>query len=138
MLAANANLARETWPRLPRHQGRDCLVVVSVDLKRGEAVIDIGVADPEVEADSGIARQYSGTAGRIENCQVGVFLADAVPGAGRALIGRELYLPRTWTDDRSVATTPGTGTLALAFLQVCAVQRGHQRLWTTFPDTPAA
>jgi SRSO17 transposase len=28
--------------------------------------------------------------------------------------------------------------LALAFLQVCAAQRGHQRLWTTFPDTPAA
>ena len=49
---------------------------------------------------AGVARQYSGTAGRIENCQVGVFLAYAVPGAGRALIDRELYLPRAWTDDR--------------------------------------
>jgi SRSO17 transposase len=49
---------------------------------------------------AGVARQYSGTAGRIENCQVGVFLAYAVPGVGRALIDRELYLPRAWTDDR--------------------------------------
>ena len=44
-------------------------------------------------------RQYSGTAGRIENCQVGVFLAYA--GAkGRALLDRELYLPRLWAEDR--------------------------------------
>jgi SRSO17 transposase len=49
---------------------------------------------------AGVARQYSGTAGRIENCQVGVFLAYAVPGADRALIDREPYLPRAWTDDR--------------------------------------
>src|SRR4051794_26298171 len=46
----------------------------------------------------GVARQYSGTAGRIENCQVGVFLGYAAPG-GRALLDRELYLPREWADD---------------------------------------
>ncbi len=40
---------------------------------------------------AGVARQYSGTAGRIEYCHVGVFVAYAVPG-GRALIDRELYL----------------------------------------------
>jgi SRSO17 transposase len=49
---------------------------------------------------AGVARQYSGTAGRVENCQVGVFLAFAVPGGGRALVDRELYLPQSWTDDR--------------------------------------
>jgi SRSO17 transposase len=49
---------------------------------------------------AGVQRQYSGTAGRVENCQLGVFLAYAVPGAGRALIDRELYLPAAWTDDR--------------------------------------
>lgn len=42
-----------------------------------------------------VQRQYSGTAGRIENCQIGVFCADAGP-RGRALIDRELYLPRSW------------------------------------------
>jgi SRSO17 transposase len=49
---------------------------------------------------AGVQRQYSGTAGRIENCQVGVFLAYAVPGGGRALIDRELYVPGSWTPDR--------------------------------------
>jgi SRSO17 transposase len=48
---------------------------------------------------AGVQRQYSGTAGRIENCQLGVFLAYAT-SKGRTLIDRELYLPKTWTADR--------------------------------------
>lgn len=47
---------------------------------------------------AGVARQYSGTAGRIENCQVGVFLAYA-SRSGRAFLDRELYLPHGWVDD---------------------------------------
>jgi SRSO17 transposase len=47
---------------------------------------------------AGVQRQYSGTAGRIENCQVGVFLTYASP-KGRALVDRELYLPKEWTAD---------------------------------------
>ncbi|MEU4160826.1 IS701 family transposase, partial [Actinoplanes sp. NPDC026670] len=47
---------------------------------------------------AGVQRQYSGTAGRIENCQLGVFLAYA-SSKGRALIDRELYLPQRWNDD---------------------------------------
>jgi SRSO17 transposase len=47
---------------------------------------------------AGVQRQYSGTAGRTENCQVGVFLAYASE-RGHALIDRELYLPRSWADD---------------------------------------
>jgi SRSO17 transposase len=70
----------------------------------------LGVADGVLVVDEtgflkkgakscGVARQYSGTAGRIENCQVGVFLAYA--GAkGHALVDRALYLPKEWTDDR--------------------------------------
>jgi SRSO17 transposase len=46
----------------------------------------------------GVQRQYSGTAGRIENCQVGVFLAYANP-KGRAFVDRELYLPEDWAVD---------------------------------------
>jgi len=46
----------------------------------------------------GVQRQYSGTAGRIENCQIGVFLALAT-SRGRVLIDRELYLPKSWSDD---------------------------------------
>jgi SRSO17 transposase len=48
---------------------------------------------------AGVQRQYSGTAGRTENCQIGVFLCY-ISEAGRALIDRELYLPRSWTEDR--------------------------------------
>jgi SRSO17 transposase len=58
---------------------------------------------------AGVQRQYSGTAGRIENCQLGVFLAYAVPGGGRALIDRELYLPASWTDDRDRCRQAGIG-----------------------------
>jgi SRSO17 transposase len=46
----------------------------------------------------GVARQYSGTAGRIEDCQIGVFVAYA-SRHGRVLLDRELYLPKEWTDD---------------------------------------
>ena len=46
----------------------------------------------------GVQRQYSGTAGRIENCQIGVFLTYA-SAQGRTLMDRELYLPRVWADD---------------------------------------
>jgi SRSO17 transposase len=46
----------------------------------------------------GVQRQYSGTAGRIENSQVGVFLSYA-SSRGRALIDRRVYLPRSWTGD---------------------------------------
>src|SRR5437870_3818427 len=58
----------------------------------------------------GVARQYSGTAGRIENCQVGVFLGYSST-KGRAGIDRELYLPREWGDDperRAAAGVPET------------------------------
>lgn len=47
----------------------------------------------------GVQRQYSGTAGRIENCQVGVYLSY-VSSRGHTLLDRELYLPKSWTDDQ--------------------------------------
>ncbi len=49
---------------------------------------------------AGVQRQYTGTAGRVENAQVGVFLAYAAPDGSRALIDRELYLPEKWAGDR--------------------------------------
>jgi SRSO17 transposase len=56
-----------------------------------------------------VQRQYSGTAGRTENCQIGVFAAYA-SARGRALVDRELYLPKSWTEDRErcrTARVPG-------------------------------
>jgi SRSO17 transposase len=77
---------------------------------RGYVVERIGDPDGVLIADetgfakkgnrsAGVQRQYSGTLGRIDNCQIGVFLAYAT-GNGRALIDRELYLPVSWTSDR--------------------------------------
>ncbi len=57
---------------------------------------------------AGVQRQYSGTAGRIENCQLGVFLAY-VSAKGRALIDRELYLPESWCADRVRCEQAGIG-----------------------------
>ena len=54
----------------------------------------------------GVQRQYSGTAGRIENSQVGVFLSYA-SSRGRALIDRRACLPRSWTDDRMRCAAAG-------------------------------
>jgi SRSO17 transposase len=58
---------------------------------------------------AGVQRQYSGTAGRVENCQLGVFLAYAAPDGSRALIDRELYLPESWTGDRGRCREAGIG-----------------------------
>jgi SRSO17 transposase len=55
---------------------------------------------------AGVQRQYTGTAGRIENAQVAVYLTYAAPG-GHALIDRELYLPRAWAADRARCRAAG-------------------------------
>ncbi|WP_432489554.1 IS701 family transposase [Kineococcus sp. SYSU DK018] len=57
---------------------------------------------------AGVQRQYSGTASRIENCQLGTFLAYA-SARGHALIDRELYLPQSWTEDRDRCRAAGIG-----------------------------
>lgn len=47
---------------------------------------------------AGVGRQYTGTSGKVDNCQIGVFAAYA-SRRGRALVDRELYLPKSWTGD---------------------------------------
>jgi SRSO17 transposase len=89
-------------------------------------------------ASAGVQRQYSGTAGRVENCQVAVFLSYAAAG-GHALIDRELYLPRSWTADparcaaagvpagRGFATKPKLARVMLAR----ALDAGTPAAWVT-------
>jgi hypothetical protein len=65
-------------------------------------------------ATPGVQRQYAGTAGRIENARVAAYLGYAAP-RGHALIDRELYLPKSWTDDGdrcAAAGIPATVTFA--------------------------
>jgi hypothetical protein len=91
------------WDALARYVARamgDPAAVLAVDetgfLKKGRM-------------SAGVARMYTGTAGRVENCQVGVFAAYVTPDGGRALIDRELYLPEKWTDDRDRCRAAGIG-----------------------------
>jgi SRSO17 transposase len=64
------------------------------------------------KASCGVARQYTGSAGKITNCQIGVFAAY-VSRHGHAFIDRALYLPKAWTDDparlASAHVPPGVG-----------------------------
>jgi SRSO17 transposase len=61
-------------------------------------------------SSAGVQRQYTGTAGKITNCQVGVFLAYAVPASGtRVLVDRELHVPGSWTSDRDRCERAGIG-----------------------------
>ena len=81
---------------------------------------------------AGVARPYSGTAGKVDNCHIGVFLSDASP-LGHALLDRELYLPQAWTDarercrqagipaDRRLATKPQLAQQLLARALVAGV-----------------
>lgn len=64
------------------------------------------------KASCGVARQYTGSAGKITNCQIGVFAAY-VSRHGHALIDRALYLPKAWASDpaRLAATHVPTGTM---------------------------
>lgn len=74
----------------------------------------IGVVDEtgfikKGEHSVGVKRQYSGTAGKIENCQVGTFLSYA-SSRGQVLLDRRLYLPEEWAEDaerRAKAKVPG-------------------------------
>ena len=66
------------------------------------------------KASCGVGRQYTGSAGKITNCQVGVFAAY-VSDKGHAFIDRTLYLPKAWTNDparMAVAHVPPTTTFA--------------------------
>ncbi|EOD64740.1 transposase [Amycolatopsis vancoresmycina DSM 44592] len=88
------------------------------------------IADPTGFAkkgnkSAGVQRQYSGTLGRIDNCQIGVFLAYANTAGDRVLIDRELYLPdASWCADpgrRAEAHVPEKVTFATRPKQVQAM-----------------
>src|ERR671917_1475465 len=68
------------------------------DSERGVLIVDETGFLKKGTKSAGVARQYSGTAGRVENSQVGVFLAYATP-AGRTFLDRKLYLPKEWAED---------------------------------------
>jgi SRSO17 transposase len=65
---------------------------------RGVLIVDDSGVAKQGKHSVGVARQYSGTLGKVGNCQIGVFLAYASE-RGHALVDQRLYLPRAWIDD---------------------------------------
>jgi SRSO17 transposase len=91
-------LSRASWDaEAVRDDLRDCVVDAFGD--PGAVFILDETGDIKKGVHSvGVQRQYTGTAGRIENAQVAVYLTYAAP-RGHALIDRALYLPRSWAED---------------------------------------
>ena len=75
-------------------------VVQALGTKDGVLIVDETGFLKKGTKSAGVQRQYSGTAGRIENCQIGVFLAYAT-ARGHAFIDRALYVPESWIADRA-------------------------------------
>jgi len=92
-------LARARWDADAVRDELRRYVVEALAAPGGVLVVDETGFLKKGDQSVGVARQYSGTAGRIENCQVGVFLGYAT-ARGRALLDRALYLPKEWATDR--------------------------------------
>jgi SRSO17 transposase len=93
------------------------------------------------DKSAGVQRQYSGTAGRIENCQIGVFLAYACRH-GRTLIDRALYLPDRWAADGARRAADGipeeVGFVTKPKLGLAMLGRAHAAGLPFAPRLPAA
>lgn len=112
---------------------RDVVLECLGDAQRGVLIVDETGFLKKGTKSAGVARQYSGTAGRIENSQIGVFLGYASQH-GRALVDRELYLPKEWTTDRQRCRDAGIGDeVAFATKQVLAQKMIQRALEANVP-----
>jgi SRSO17 transposase len=110
-------LSRADWDANAVRDERHIEVIQHLGDPNGVLVLDETGFLNKGEHAAGVARQYSGTAGTVEHCQIGVLLGDASP-RGHARRARERYRPPAWTEDgargrqagipadRPVATTP--------------------------------
>ena len=101
-------LAGSGWEADAARDDLRAFVVERLGDADGALVVDETGFLKKGDKSAGVARQYSGAAGRIENCQVGVLLAYAAPG-GCASLDRALYLPEAWAaaaDRRAAAGIP--------------------------------
>ena len=131
-------LDRSAWDAdAVRDDLRD-FVVAALGDPAGVLVVDETGFLKQGRKSVGVKRQYSGTAGRIENCQIGVFLTYA-SAQGRAGLDRALYLPQEWaadTERRTAAAVPEAVTfqtkpqLALTMLRR-ALDGGVPAAWVT-------
>jgi SRSO17 transposase len=93
-------LGRANWDAdLVRDDLRD-YAIEHLGADEGVLIVDETGFIKKGDKSVGVKRQYTGTAGKTENCQVGVFVAYASANKGQAFIDRELYLPEEWAEDK--------------------------------------
>lgn len=131
-------LDRSAWDAAAARDDLRAYVVDALGDAEGVLVVDETGFLKQGTKSVGVKRQYSGTAGRIENCQIGVFLAYT-SAKGRAGLDAALYLPREWADDLERRTAAGVPTdiafqtkpqLALTLL-ARALDGGVPAAWVT-------
>src|SRR5450755_429616 len=83
-----------------------CYALEVLGQENATLVIDESCFPKRGKKSAGVGLQYCGTSGRVENCQVGVFLSY-VTAKGHTLIDRELYLPLDWCEDRERCRAAG-------------------------------
>ena len=71
------------------------------DQTKAALILDESGIPKEGSHSVGVARQYSGALGKVDNCQIGVFLSYSNPDLGTTLIDRRLYLPKAWAQDQA-------------------------------------
>ena len=134
-------LTHAPWLHRPVIEALQEFVGTRLSSPDGVFIFDESGAAKQGKHSVGVARQYSGTLGKVGNCQIGVYLAYA-SSLGHALVDGELYLPKEWTDDAKRCAEAGVpvgrmgrvqtkGDLALTLLK--RVQRGGhlQGHWVT-------
>ena len=99
-------LDRSRWDAAAVQEDLQAHVAAALGDPAGVLVVDETGFVKKGAHSCGVGRQYSGTAGRIENCQISVFLGYASP-KGRAGLDRALYLPREWAEDPGRRTQTG-------------------------------
>ena len=107
-------LGRATWDADAVRDDLRAYVVEHLGDSEGVLIVDETGFLKKGERSVGVQRQYSGTAGGIENCQIGVFLAYHTR-QGHAFLDRALYVPESWAQDperRQAAAIPETVTFA--------------------------
>ena len=93
-------LYRDAWDADEARDELQHFVIEEMGSADGIGILDETGFIKKGEYSAGVARQYTGTAGKIENCQIGTFLAYA-SADGSTLIDRRLYLPEAWTSDEA-------------------------------------
>ncbi len=132
-------LSEAPWPQRPVIAALQCFLKPRLSNPDGVFIFDETAAAKQGQHSVGVARQYSGTLGKVGNCQGGVFLAYASP-LGHALLDGDLYLPQQWIADPERCEAAGVpahtkmqtkGDLAGALLERARQTGQWQGHWVT-------